>query len=74
MSVKSDELDKAVENLATACGFDKSESASEAFYDLLKQAVDNLDGLVELSHNDGLCMDMTHALSRELRDLMAWKN
>ncbi len=74
MACKSDALDKAVENLATACGFDKSESASEAFYELLREAVNNLDGVIEQSHKEGLCYDMTHALSCELRDLLAWKN
>lgn len=66
MAIRCDILDKAVENLVDACGFDRSESASEAFYYLLKQAVENLDGSIEESHEEGLCMDMTHCLSGEL--------
>lgn len=67
---RSDALDLAVENLATACGFDKSESASEAFYYLLQEAIEQLDGTIETSHEEGLCYDMTHALSGTLRDLL----
>jgi hypothetical protein len=67
---RPDAIDIAVENLVTACGFDKSESASECFYSLLQEAVDELDGTIEKSHDEGLCYDMTHALSGTLRELL----
>lgn len=67
---RSNAIDKAVENLVTACGFDKSESASESFYYLLQEAVDDLEGTIESSHEEGLCYDMTHALSGTLKDLL----
>jgi hypothetical protein len=67
---RPDAIDIAVENLVTACGFNKSESASEDFYYLLQEAVDELDGTIEQSHEEGLCYDMTHALSGTLRDIL----
>lgn len=71
MYTRPTRIDKAVENLVSACGFDKSESASEAFYYMLKDAVENLAGEIEKSHAEGLCMDMTHCLASELAFLMA---
>ena len=71
MYTRSPQIDKAVENLVTACGFDNSESASEAFYYMLRDAVNNLAGEIEKSHAEGLCLDMTHSLASELTFLMA---
>lgn len=67
---RPDEIDRAVENLVAACGFNQSESASEEFYGLLKEAVEKLDGTIETSHEEGLCYDMTHAIYGTLREIL----
>lgn len=67
---RPDAIDLAVENLVKACGFDKSESSSERFYYLLQEAIDTLDGTIEESHEEGLCYDMTHALSSTIREIL----
>lgn len=69
--MRSKAIDKAVENLVAACGFNKSESASESFYYLLKDAIDNVAGEIEKSHAEGLCLDMTHVLASEIAFLLA---
>lgn len=75
---RPDEIDIAVENLVKACGkvcphleLEKGESGTEKFYYLLQEAVDTLDGTIEKSHDEeGLFYDMTHALSRTLREIL----
>ena len=71
MYTRPTSIDKAVENLVAACGFDKSEMDSEMFYYLLRDAVNNLAGKIEKSHAEGLAMDMTHSLASEIAFLMA---
>jgi len=64
-------IEKAVDNLIAACGYDKSELATESFYYLLRDAVDNLAGEIEQSHAEGLCLDMATSLAQELQYLLA---
>lgn len=59
-------LDRAVENLVAACGYDQSECASEWFLSLLQDAIDIVAPEVERSHEDSLCFDVTHSLASEL--------
>lgn len=63
---RNKKIDEAVENLIAACGYDKSESASEWFLTFLEDAVNIVGIEVEQSHEDGLCLDVTHVLASEL--------
>lgn len=60
----------ALGDLIKACGYDRSESATEDFYYLLCEAVDELDGTIEESHKEGLCYDMHSALDCTLQDIL----
>ena len=68
---RPDAIHIAVENLLKACGCGKGESGTEEFYYLLQEAVDELDGTIEKSHEEGLCYDMASALSGTIRDILA---
>lgn len=65
-TVEKTKFDIAVENLIETCGFDKSESASEAFADLLLGCLFDVTDRIEISHASGLCWDACHDLAREL--------
>ncbi len=47
------------------CGL-KGESGTEEFYYTLRDILEKLDGEIEASHKDGLCLDMCAAISYEL--------
>jgi len=66
-------IETAVHNLIEACGFDKSESATEAFYFMLRDAMDNLAGEIEKSHANGLCLDIHRRGFRWLAPMMVRK-
>lgn len=63
---RNTKMDDAVANLIAACGFDKSESASEWFLHLLYDAVEILDREIKMSHREGLCLDVAHVLAGRL--------
>lgn len=63
---RNKQIDEAVENLVAACGYDKSEAASEWFLALLRDALDTVGLEVEQAHEEGLCLDVTHVLASEL--------
>lgn len=61
-----DPIYDAVEKLIRACGFDRSESATEDFYYMLRDVIDGLDGTIEASHEEGLCYNMAAAIAGAL--------
>lgn len=56
----------AVVKLRESCGFENSESATEAFLDLLSEAVTRTKKERTQSHREGLCLDCQAALSGNL--------
>lgn len=65
-TINKTKFDIAVENLIETCGFDKSESGSEAFVDLLLGCLFDVTDRIEISHASGLCWDACHDLAHEL--------
>lgn len=60
------EFDKAMDVLMDAFGF-KGESGTELLYYHIRDMVDELEGVIEASHEEGLCYDMTAAMAGTLQ-------
>jgi hypothetical protein len=64
------EIKRGLNTIMKACGFDQSESSTEAFFEILDSAVGSVaeqrEAVVEESHRDGLCFDVNAMLAREI--------
>jgi hypothetical protein len=56
----------AVKALMVACGFDNSESGTEAFLSMLLRACRVVEKNITQSHKEGLCWDAQHDLAGQL--------
>jgi len=65
-------IDIAIRDLIAACGFDKSEGASEDFYFMLLDAVEGVQPAFEEAHAQNLRMDMGAALASEIEDCLKY--
>ncbi len=59
-------FDHVMDMLMDAYGF-KSESDTERLYYLIRDMVDELEGTIEASHEEGLCYNMTAAMADTLQ-------
>lgn len=59
-------FDEAFDIFMDAFGF-KSESDTEQLYYLIRDMVDELEGTIEASHQEGLCYNMTAAMADTLQ-------
>jgi ABC-type phosphonate transport system ATPase subunit len=65
----SEKIRTAINQLMAACGYDKSETATESFARMLTRATQNIDwGIVEESHKDGLAFDVSCLLAESIMD------
>ena len=60
----------AVSKLRVVCGFENSESGTEAFLDLLAEAVKRTKKARTQSHRQGLCLDCQADLGGQLEELL----
>ena len=60
-----DPMYDALDEVIKLCGL-QGESGTEEFYYMLRDILEDLDGTIEKSHEDGLCYDMCAAISHEL--------
>lgn len=60
----------AVSKLCEVCGFENSESGTEAFLDLLADAVKRTKKARTQSHLQGLCLDCQADLGGQLEELL----
>ena len=63
-------IEIAVEILRASCGFKNSESATEAFLDVLSDAVKKTKSERTRSHREGLCLDCQAALGGNLAEML----
>jgi len=61
-----DDIVKHLDALIELAGLDKSESATEAFVELLDQAVINAEEEIRKSHDEGLSLDCRWVLAETL--------
>jgi len=61
---------EALDHLIAACGLDRSESATERFFDILSAALcahhDAMEATLRESHEQGLCYDMRWPIARAI--------
>lgn len=64
------EIWRGLNTIMKACGFDQSESSTEAFFEVLDTALTSVaeqwDEVVGQSHRDGLCYDVNAMLAQEI--------
>ncbi len=60
-----DPMYDALDEVIKLCGL-QGESGTEEFYYMLRDILEDLDGTIEKSHEEGLCYDMCAAISGEL--------
>jgi len=60
-----DPLYDALNQVIKLCGL-QGESGTEEFYYMLRDILEDLDGTIEQSHDEGLCYDMCAAIAGEL--------
>lgn len=60
-----DPIYDALNEVIKLCGL-QGESGTEDFYYMLRDILEDVDGEIEKSHKDGLCLDMCSVISYEL--------
>ena len=63
-------IEIAVEILRASCGFKNSESGTEAFLDVLSEAVKKTKKERAQSHREGLCLDCQAVLGGNLTEML----
>ena len=70
-SIRENAIRTAINQLMSACGL-RGESGTEELFLILRDAVDEVDwGIVEESHREGLCFDVSCLLAEAIEQQLS---